>query len=72
MVSTFWKNKYDKEANRFWDRFYKSNKTKFFKDRHWILREFPFLQSTSIPESNNKRTLLDVVRVLLIIFDIYE
>ena len=28
-----------------WDKFYKLNKTNFFKDRHYILREFEELKN---------------------------
>uniref|UniRef100_A0A7S4GK47 tRNA N(3)-methylcytidine methyltransferase n=1 Tax=Eutreptiella gymnastica TaxID=73025 RepID=A0A7S4GK47_9EUGL len=31
----------ERDAQRFWDFFYKDNTTHFFKDRHWIPREFP-------------------------------
>lgn len=27
-----------------WEKFYKFNKTNFFKDRHYILKEFPELK----------------------------
>ena len=30
--------------NKNWEKFYKFNKTNFFKDRHYILREFPELK----------------------------
>lgn len=33
-------DKYEKEAKRHWDIFYKNNKTKFYKDRHYIKHEF--------------------------------
>ncbi|RUS26050.1 S-adenosyl-L-methionine-dependent methyltransferase, partial [Jimgerdemannia flammicorona] len=39
-VPDFWINKYKKEAAKNWDMFYRRNTTKFFKDRHWIDREF--------------------------------
>ena len=35
--------KYEAEAGRFWDLFYRRNLTRFFKDRHWFAREFPQL-----------------------------
>ena len=39
-VSDFWYNKHEKDAKKNWDVFYKNNKTNFFKDRHYIDREF--------------------------------
>jgi methyltransferase-like protein 6 len=39
-VTQFWLVKYEKEASRNWDLFYKRNGVKFFKDRHWLDREF--------------------------------
>lgn len=41
MVGDFWQQKYRKEAAKSWDLFYKRNDTRFFRDRHWIGREFP-------------------------------
>ncbi|XP_065896657.1 tRNA N(3)-methylcytidine methyltransferase METTL6-like [Dysidea avara] len=47
LVSDFKRNKLEAEAKRNWDLFYKRNQTNFFKDRHWITREFPeLLQDT--------------------------
>jgi len=43
LVSDFKRNKLEAEAKRNWDLFYKRNQTNFFKDRHWITREFPEL-----------------------------
>ncbi|CAF1290618.1 unnamed protein product [Rotaria sordida] len=39
-VSLFKQNQYDKNAQKYWDQFYKRNTNNFFKDRHWTLREF--------------------------------
>ena len=35
--------KYEKEARKNWDVFYKNNQDKFFKDRHYFQREFPHI-----------------------------
>mmetsp|Transcript_30952 Transcript_30952/g.42897 ORF Transcript_30952/g.42897 Transcript_30952/m.42897 type:complete len:282 (-) Transcript_30952:49-894(-) len=43
VVSEFWAGKYEKDAQRNWDIFYKNNQEKFFKDRHYLLQEFPEL-----------------------------
>lgn len=43
LLSDFQRNKLEVEAKRNWDLFYKRNQTNFFKDRHWITREFPEL-----------------------------
>ena len=32
---------YEKQAALRWNSFYKKNDVNFFKDRHWITREFP-------------------------------
>ena len=33
-------DKFEKDAKRNWDIFYKNNKTNFYKDRHYIKAEF--------------------------------
>lgn len=43
LLSDFTRDKLEKEARKNWDLFYKRNSTHFFKDRHWITREFPGL-----------------------------
>jgi len=50
-VSDFKKKKYETEARKNWDLFYKRNATNFFKDRHWTHREFPEL----LPENLSQR-----------------
>lgn len=40
LVSDYKQQKFEREAQKNWDLFYKRNTTKFFKDRHWTKREF--------------------------------
>ena len=42
-ISDYKKCKLENEAKKNWDLFYKRNSTNFFKDRHWLTREFPEL-----------------------------
>ncbi|KAI1320805.1 Methyltransferase-like protein 6 [Mortierella claussenii] len=46
-IKPFWVNKYKNEAAKNWERFYKRNETRFYKDRHWIEREFTIFKSTN-------------------------
>ncbi|XP_021370240.1 methyltransferase-like protein 6 isoform X2 [Mizuhopecten yessoensis] len=59
LVSDFKRNKYEIEAKKNWDLFYKRNTTKFFKDRHWTTREFDMLCG-NIGDSSDKRIILEV------------
>lgn len=55
-VSSFKQVKLEHEARKNWDLFYKRNTTNFFKDRHWLTREFPQL----IEANNNSGHVLEV------------
>lgn len=52
-VPKFWVNKYETEAHKNWDAFYKRNQTNFYRDRHWTSDErtdgFPCLSERHDP-----------------------
>ena len=60
LLSDFTRNKLEKEARRNWDLFYKRNSTHFFKDRHWITREFPELLQALSEVDQGRPVLLEV------------
>lgn len=37
--------RYETQAADFWDKFYQQNQRAFFKDRHYLHREFPCLSA---------------------------
>ncbi|XP_057524424.1 uncharacterized protein LOC130804110 isoform X2 [Amaranthus tricolor] len=39
-ISSFWKDKYERDAKKYWDIFYKRHQDKFFKDRHYLDKEW--------------------------------
>ncbi|KDO25894.1 hypothetical protein SPRG_08835 [Saprolegnia parasitica CBS 223.65] len=43
VVPAFWQEKYEREAAKSWDLFYKRNSTNFYKDRHYLHVVFPDL-----------------------------
>lgn len=47
VVNEYWQQKYRQDAAKNWNLFYRRNQTRFFKDRHWIEREFPELFASS-------------------------
>ncbi|XP_015785510.1 methyltransferase-like protein 6 [Tetranychus urticae] len=62
-ISTFQRNKLEREAKKNWDLFYKRNKNNFFKDRHWTTREFTeLLTDQTIDEEKqiSNKVLLEV------------
>lgn len=65
LVSEFKRLKLEAEAQKNWDRFYKRNETRFFKDRHWTKREFEELAAngsdvSSLSSDNETPVLLEV------------
>lgn len=57
LISAYQANKVNIESKKHWDLFYKRNDTRFFKDRHWTLREFKEILGTDI---NQRNILLEV------------
>lgn len=53
LISAYQANKVNIESKKHWDLFYKRNDTRFFKDRHWTLREFKEILGTDINQRNN-------------------
>ncbi len=56
-VPEFRANKFQGEARKHWDLFYKRNETRFFRDRHWTRREFAELAGM---DKQGQFTLLEV------------
>ena len=44
-ISDYRRNKLEKDAKKNWDLFYKRNSNHFFKDRHWLTREFSIISA---------------------------
>ncbi|XP_071917657.1 uncharacterized protein [Coffea arabica] len=41
-ISPFWREKYERDAKKYWDIFYKLHQDKFFKDRHYLDKEWGY------------------------------
>ena len=63
-MSSFMRLKFEKEAAKHWNRFYKQNQANFFKDRHYLEKEFDCLSQSSPAQDDSatkqNRNLLEV------------
>ncbi|KAL1204362.1 putative protein arginine N-methyltransferase 3 [Cardamine amara subsp. amara] len=55
-VSPFWREKYDKDAKKYWDRFYRHHGDRFFKDRHYLDKEW----NSYFSVSGSSKVILEV------------
>ncbi|KAF2480550.1 S-adenosyl-L-methionine-dependent methyltransferase [Neohortaea acidophila] len=46
-VSDFDKRRFNEAPEKWWDKFYGNNATNFFKDRKWLVQEFPVLREVT-------------------------
>ncbi|KAI1295548.1 tRNA N(3)-methylcytidine methyltransferase METTL6 [Halotydeus destructor] len=63
IVPTFRQTKLEKEAKKNWDLFYKRNGSRFFKDRHWTVREFQELIDDTIEFSSDVQTRKNLLEI---------
>jgi tRNAThr (cytosine32-N3)-methyltransferase len=56
-VSDFDKKRFNTNPERWWDLFYKQKTSTFFKDRKWLVQEFPILKDVTEPNAGPKRVL---------------
>ena len=50
LVTPYWTERYEREAAKNWDLFYRRNRDRFFKDRHYLQAEWPELAESQSAE----------------------
>lgn len=58
-VSDFDKKRFNDKPEKWWDKFYSNNQANFFKDRKWLVQEFPVLGKVT-QENYGPVTVLEV------------
>lgn len=58
-VSDFDKKRFNERPEKWWDKFYSNNQANFFKDRKWLVQEFPILGEVT-REGYGPATVLEV------------
>jgi len=58
-VSDFDKKRFNEHPEKWWDKFYSNNRDNFFKDRKWLVQEFPVLGEVT-KEGYGQVTLLEI------------
>lgn len=58
-VSDFDKKRFNEKPEKWWDKFYSNNQANFFKDRKWLVQEFPVLGKVT-QEGYGPVTVLEV------------
>lgn len=58
-VSDFDKQRFNDKPEKWWDKFYSNNQANFFKDRKWLVQEFPILADIT-KEEYGPVTVLEV------------
>lgn len=58
-VSEFDKARFNKNPEKWWNRFYSNNTSNFFKDRKWLHQEFPILSKVTAKDAGPS-TILEV------------
>lgn len=58
-VSDFDKGRFNSQPEKWWDKFYGNNQANFFKDRKWLVQEFPVLGEAT-KEGYGDVTILEV------------